>query len=92
LSTVNTPEQIALDVHAALHAICTTGKGRCWYCDRKLPRAEEAVGAGWDVQRVDGERVANIILVCPACRRDKAELSEDEFLKNLSLRVCNTTC
>jgi hypothetical protein len=81
-----------MDVCEALSVICGTGKGRCWYCDLKLPRAEEAVGAGWDVQRVDGERVASIILVCPACLRQRAELGEDEFLRNLSLRVCNATC
>ena len=92
MGAVNTAEQARLDVVQALHAISGTGKGRCWYCDQKLPRAEEAVGGGWDVQRVNGERVASIILVCPACLRDKTELGEDEFLKNLSLRVCNATC
>ena len=67
MSAVKTPERIVLDVHAALHAICSTGKGRCWYCDHRLPRKEEAVRTGWDVQRVEGERVASIILVCPKC-------------------------
>ena len=92
MSAVTTPERVALDVHAALHAICSTGKGRCWYCDLKLPRAEEAVGVGWDVQRAEGERVANIILVCPKCLREREALGEDEFLRNLSLRMCNATC
>jgi len=73
LSAVKAPERIALDVHAALHAICSTGKGRCWYCDLRLPRAEEAVGMGWDVQRVEGVRVASIILVCPQCQPKQAE-------------------
>jgi hypothetical protein len=58
----------SLDVRGALRAICSTGKGRCWYCDRRLPQVEEAISAHWDVQRVDGERVASIILVCPHCR------------------------
>lgn len=74
LGAVKAPERVALDVHGALHAICSTGKGRCWYCDRRLPRVEEAVGAGWDVQRVEGERVASIILVCPKCQPKRARL------------------
>jgi hypothetical protein len=81
-----------MDVHEALRAICTTGEGYCWYCDRKLPAAEEAIGAGWDVQRLNGERVASIILICPTCQREKEELGEEGFLQNLSLRVCNSTC
>ncbi len=68
LSAVKTPERIVLDVRDALHAICSTGKGRCWHCDRRLPRAEEAARTGWDVQRVQGERVASIILICPRCQ------------------------
>jgi len=76
----------------ALQAIGTTGKGRCWYCDLKLPRPQVAIDGGWDVQRVEGERVATIILVCPTCLRQRAELGEEEFLRNLSLRVCNATC
>jgi hypothetical protein len=89
---VKTEERVSLDVTEALHAICGTGKGRCWYCDVKLPGAEEAVRGGWDVQRVDGERVASIILVCPKCCHERAELGEDAFLRNLSLLVCNATC
>lgn len=81
-----------MHVHEALRAICSTGEGCCWYCDRKLPEAEEAIETGWDVQRVNGERVASIILVCPSCLRQKAELGEEEFLRLLSLRVCNATC
>lgn len=81
-----------MDVREALHAICGTSKGRCWYCDVRLPLAEEAIYTGWDVQRVEGERVANIILVCPTCLREKEELGEEVFLRNLSLRVCNATC
>jgi hypothetical protein len=80
---------LSLDVNAALHAICPTGKGRCWYCDLKLPPAEEAIDAGWQVQRVEGDRVASIILVCPACLHKRAELGEEEFLRCLSPRVCN---
>jgi len=76
-----------LDVPAALYAICSTGKGRCWHCDRKLPAAEEALDVGWHVQRVEGERVASIILVCPKCRRKRPALGEREFLPNLLPRV-----
>ncbi len=76
-----------LDVNAALRAICSTGKGYCWYCDEKLPPAEEAIRTRWDVQRVAGDRVASIILVCPECRREKAELGEEGFLRSFSQRV-----
>ena len=81
-----------MNVPEALRAIGTTGEGCCWYCDRKLPTAEEAIDAGWDVQRLNGERVASIILVCPGCQREKEELGEEGFLRNLMLRVCNSTC
>lgn len=81
-----------MNVPEALEAICGTRKGRCWYCDLKLPGAEQAIDAGWDVQRLDGEPVPSIILVCPTCLREKAELGEEVFLRNLMLRVCNTTC
>lgn len=74
LNTVKAPEPVALDVHAALHAICSTGKGRCWYCDRRLPHVEEAVATSWDVQRIQEERVASIILVCPQCQHERGEL------------------
>ncbi len=79
-----------MDIHEALRAICSTGKGWCWYCDAKLPRAEEAIETGWDVQRVAGERVASIILVCPTCMRQKTELGEEGFLRILSQRVLHT--
>jgi hypothetical protein len=81
-----------MDVSEALRAICTTGEGYCWFCDRRLPAAEEAIRDGWDVQRLNGERLTSIILVCPTCQREKAELGEEGFLRNLSLRVCNSTC
>jgi hypothetical protein len=72
---VNSPTQptrLPIDVHEALKAICTTGKGRCWHCDAKLPKARHAVREGWDVQRIDDYPVASIILVCPACLRGHA--------------------
>jgi hypothetical protein len=81
-----------MDVREALKAICTTNEGFCWYCDSKLPAAEEAISTGWDVKRLVGDRVASIILVCPTCQTQRAELGEEEFLRNLSLRVCNATC
>ncbi len=61
-----------IDVRAALKAICTTGKGRCWHCDAKLPKARRAIREGWDVQRIDDYPVASIILVCPACLSGQA--------------------
>lgn len=82
-----------MNVHDALRAICTTNEGYCWYCDQKLPcDAEEAIRTAWDVRRLQEERVASIILVCPECQREKLELGEEGFLRNLSMRVCNTTC
>lgn len=78
------------DVPKALEAICSTGDGRCWYCDEQLPRVEEAIRTGWDVQRIRGERVASIILVCPACLQQKMELGEEGFLHILSQRVFHT--
>ena len=81
LSLVKTLKSSYLDVPAALHAICSTGMGRCWHCDRKLPAAEEAIDLGWHVRRVEGERVATIILVCPKCRRKRPEPEESEFLR-----------
>jgi len=79
-----------LDVRAALEAICATGRGRCWHCDRKLPAAEEAVGAGWHIERLEGARVASIILICPKCRRKHAEAGKEEFLPKFSSPVCDT--
>ncbi len=63
--------RLPIDVPAALHAICSTGKGRCWYCDLQLPPEPEALREGWDVYRFEGERVASIILVCPDCLRQE---------------------
>ena len=74
LSAIEGHDRFVLNVPDALHAICSTGKGRCWHCDRRLPRAAEAVRTGWDVQRVEGERVASIILVCPKCQLKPEEL------------------
>jgi hypothetical protein len=85
LSAVKTTGRIGLNVSDALHAICSTGKGRCWYCDRRLPRVEEAVGSGWDVQRVEGERVASIILVCPRCLPKPEDLDVAE--RSLAARL-----
>ena len=64
--------RLPVNVHEALAAIATTGKGRCWYCDARLPDAARAIDEGWDVQRIDQHPVASIILVCPACVREDA--------------------
>jgi hypothetical protein len=85
LSAVKTPGRIMLNVPDALHAICSTGKGRCWYCDRRLPRAQEAVRSGWDVQRVEGERVATIILICPRCQLKSEDMKVPE--RSLAARM-----
>ncbi len=61
-------KQLPVDVPAALEAICAHGKGRCWYCDARLPQAAQAIREGWDVQRIEDHPVASIILVCPACQ------------------------
>jgi hypothetical protein len=89
LSVVRSRKSSYLDVHAALYAIGSTGRGRCWHCDRKLPPAQEAIDAGWRVQRVEGARVASIILVCPKCRRKRASVDKQEFVRNLSAPLCN---
>jgi Zn finger protein HypA/HybF involved in hydrogenase expression len=89
LSLVNARSSSYLDVRAALDAISSTGRGRCWHCERKLPPAEEAVDAGWHVQRVQGARVASIILVCPKCRRKRAKVSEEDVLRSFSPPACN---
>ena len=88
MSLVKARRSTNLDVHGALYAICSTGRGRCWHCDRKLPAVEEAIEAGWHVQRVKGGRVASIILVCPKCRRKRAGVQEKEFLPNFPPPVC----
>jgi hypothetical protein len=56
-----------VNVHEALDAIASTGKGRCWYCDSRLPDAASAIERGWDVQRIEEHPVASVILVCPEC-------------------------
>jgi hypothetical protein len=78
LSVVKARPRRLPDVHGALHAICSTGKGRCWYCDRRLPRIEQALNSRWDVQRIEGERVATIILVCPKCQGKPKDLEVSE--------------
>lgn len=90
MGLVKAHKSFTLDVQGALYAICSTGRGRCWHCDRKLPAAEEAIDTGWYVQRVEGKHVANIILVCPKCRRKRAEVGDKEFLPNLSPPLCDT--
>jgi hypothetical protein len=67
VKTHKKPSRLPVDVHAALEAIAGTGKGRCWYCDVRLPEAAKAMADGWDVQRIDDHPVASIILVCPEC-------------------------
>lgn len=81
-----------MDVKEALRAICSTGEGYCWYCDRKLPEEEEAIRTGWDVRRIEGERVASIILVCPSCGKRKAEVGEEALLRDLALRSARLSC
>ncbi len=81
-----------MNVHEALRAIATSGEGYCWYCDQALPGGEESITAGWDVKRLEGDPVASIILECPTCLRQKAEWGEEEFLRQLSLRVCDVPC
>jgi hypothetical protein len=78
LSALKTPERMGLNVADALHAICSTGKGRCWFCDHRLPRLQEALRAGWDVQRIEGARVATIILICPRCQPKPENLKSPE--------------
>lgn len=84
MTTEKIPRPLPLDVAQALTAICTYGHGRCWYCDVKLPAAERAIRAGWDVQRIEATPVASIILVCPRCARRKAKLGEEEFERRLT--------
>ncbi|HLW79659.1 MAG TPA: hypothetical protein VKU44_08680 [Terriglobia bacterium] len=85
MSSARIPKPLPVDVPQALEAICAYGHGRCWYCDGKLPAAERAIRAGWDVQRIDDQPVASIILVCPRCARRKARLGEHEFERRLTL-------
>ena len=85
MRTAKKQRRIVLNVPDALHAICSTGKGRCWYCDQHLPSEAEAVRAGWDVKRIEGEHVASIIIVCPRCQPKSRSLdvSESEFVAQL---------
>jgi hypothetical protein len=73
VSDLTEAKRLPIDVREALKAICTTGKGRCWHCDLKLPKARRAIGDGWDVQRLEDYPVASIILVCPACLKSQAQ-------------------
>jgi hypothetical protein len=66
-------KRLPIDVREALKAICTTGKGRCWHCDAKLPKGRRAIREGWDVQRIDDYSMASIILVCPACLKGQSQ-------------------
>lgn len=68
------PGRLPVNVREALLAIATTGKGRCWYCDSRLPEAESAIHRGWDVQRINEHPVASIILVCPECLEREAKV------------------
>jgi hypothetical protein len=72
VNNLQAAKRLSLNVPEALKAICTTGKGRCWHCDAKLPKARRAIREGWDVQRIDDYPVASIILVCPACLSGQA--------------------
>lgn len=83
MNNLGTPTQLPVNVREALEAICAYGKGRCWYCDGKLPSARKAIRDGWDVQRIDGQPVASIILVCPPCLRERQEVGEKELLNRL---------
>jgi len=74
VSVLKTAERMELNVPDALYAICSTGKGRCWFCDHRLPRLSEALQSGWDVQRIEGARVATIILICPRCQHKPEKL------------------
>lgn len=68
------PGPLPVNVHEAIEAIATTGKGRCWYCDARLPLAERAISEGWDVQRIDDHPVASIIIVCPECLEQNSKV------------------
>lgn len=85
MKTHKKPRRLPVDVHAALEAIAGTGKGRCWYCDMRLPEAAKAMCDGWDVQRIDDHPVASIILVCPECL-----LRETQALPQGHVRVPRT--
>jgi hypothetical protein len=77
VNNLQAAKRLPIDVREALKAICTTGKGRCWHCDAKLPKARRAIRDGWDVQRIDDYPVASIILVCPSCRNGEATVHKE---------------
>jgi hypothetical protein len=81
-----------MNVREALAAISTTGKGRCWYCDLRLPKEDEAYEKGWDVQRVHDHAVPSIILVCPSCLRLKADLGEEALVQTIARRATTLAC
>lgn len=87
LNSTTVPKRLPIDVAAALHAICSTGKGRCWYCDGKLPGEAEALRSGWDVQRFDEQPVASIILVCPCCLRQQE--ADDRAVKRVPMAAAD---
>jgi len=72
------PSPLPVSLRDALEAIASTGKGRCWYCDLRLPEARRALREGWDVQRIDERPVASIILVCPECFAASGGLREPD--------------
>ncbi len=74
MNSASVPKKLQVDAREALHAICSTGKGRCWYCDVRLPEEVRALDDGWDVQRIDDHPIASIILVCPRCLRQQVDL------------------
>ncbi len=78
MNNLTEAKRLPINVHEALKAICTTGKGRCWHCDAKLPKARRAIREGWDVQRIDDYPVASIILVCPACHSGLATRQREQ--------------
>jgi len=79
LNNERVAKRLPIDIREALRAICAYGKGRCWHCDVKLlPPAEHAIRAGWNVERVEAQPVASIILVCPRCARQKARSAKTE--------------
>ena len=73
MNDLQAAKRLPINVPEALKAITTTGKGRCWHCDARLPKARRAIREGWDVQRIDDYPVPSIILVCPACLKDQTQ-------------------
>jgi hypothetical protein len=91
LSRSKDPKPLPVDVREALEAICAHGHGRCWYCDVRLPTAGRARRAGWDVQRIEEQPIASIILICPKCARRKARLGDAEFKRRIALGIPTST-